>query len=152
MSDFFDGFEYYGAWFKKMTITFAGADVEVDIQINGYDEEEIPEKGKDALVSFLENTDKSLSIILEGILGYYQCRRTELGYDIEINSEYPDYKNCDQIIKSIQLIGITVPDQDDYPESAVFFVFTCNWDKENGVGVCMVGDTVEEVGFQGIAL
>lgn len=152
MNNVFDGFEYYGAWFKKMRVTFAGAEVEVDVQINGYDEEEIPDKGKSALISFLDNMDKSISTILEGILEYYQGKREELGYTIEKNSEYPEFKNCNQILETLQLIGITVPDQDEYSERAVFLVFNCNWDQENGIGICLVGDAIEEVGIQGIAL
>lgn len=152
MDNIFDGFEYYGAWFKKMSITFAGVCVDVDVRINGYDEEEIPAKGKSALISFLDDIDKYLSVILEGVFEYYQNRRKELGYDIENNSEYPDFKEHDQILKTLQLIAITVPDQDDYCNRAIFLVFNCDWDKENGVGVCLVGDTIEEVGFQDIAL
>ena len=151
-NNIFDGFEYYGAWFKKMSVIFSGAEVEVDIQINGYDDEEIPAEGKSALLLFLNSLDKYLPIILEGIFEYYQCKREELGYDIEKNSDYPEFNNHDQILKTIQLIGITVPDQDDYSEHAVFLVFNCNWDKENGIGMCLVGDTIEEVGNQGIAL
>ncbi|MBD5089470.1 MAG: MerR family DNA-binding transcriptional regulator [Clostridiales bacterium] len=29
-------------------------------------------------------------------------------------SEYPDFKECDQIFETLQFIGITVPIQDDY--------------------------------------
>lgn len=104
----------------------------IDVQINGYDEEQIPAKGKAALISFLGDIDKSLSVILEDVFEYYQNRRKELGYDIENNSEYSDFKNCDQILKTLQLIGITVPVQDDYCDRAIFLVFNCNWDKENG--------------------
>ena len=41
MDKIFDGFEYYGAWFKKMNITFAGVCAGAEVQINGYDEEEM---------------------------------------------------------------------------------------------------------------
>lgn len=152
MDKIFDGFEYYGAWFKKMNITFAGVCVGVDVQINGYDDEEIPMNGKGALISFLDDIDKFPTIVGEGILKYYQNRREELGYDIEDNSGYPDFKDYAQILETLQLIGITVPDQVGYCERAIFLVFNCDWNKENGVGVCLIGDVVEEVGFQGIAL
>ncbi len=152
MDSFFEGFEYYGAWYKKINITFAGVSADVDVQINGYDEEEIPEKGKSAIISFLSDMDKFLYTILEGILEYYNNKREELGYDDENDFEYPYLKHCNQILETLQLVGITVPDQDDYTERAIFLVFNCNWDKENGVGVRIIGDKIEDVGAQGIAL
>lgn len=152
MIDIFDGFEYCGAWFKKMSIPFAGTCVDVDVQINGYDEAEVPTKGKAVLSSFLNDVNKLFPVIVEGVFKYYRDRREELGYDIENNSDYPDLKDPEQILDTLQLIGITVPDQDEYSEPAISLVFNCNWDKENGVGVCLVGDVIEEVGTQGIAL
>lgn len=152
MDNIFDGFEYYGAWFKKMSITFAGICTEVDVQINGYDEDEIPENGKAALISFWDDINNFPSVVGEGVLKYYQNRRNELGYDSEGDLDYPEFNEYGEILQTLQLIGITVPDQEDYSDRAIFLVFNCSWDKENGVGVCLLGDTIEEVGFQSIAL
>ena len=79
MDKIFEGFEYYGAWFKKMNITFAGVCVDVDVQINGYDEEEMPMNGKDALISFLGDIDKFPTVVGKGVFEYYQSRREESG-------------------------------------------------------------------------
>lgn len=155
MENIFDGFEYCGTWYKNMRIIYANNEVDVDVQINGYDEDEMPENGKKALLSFLDDMDNTLMAVLEGIFEYYQERREELGYDEEEDDgeeEYPNYSDCNELLDTLQLIGITVPDQDDYSERAIFLAFNCDWDEENGVGVCLIGDTVDEVGEQGIAL
>lgn len=146
----FDGFEYCGAWYKNMPINYANKTSDVDVQIYGYDEDEMPEEGKAAFLSFMENMDETVSVVLESILEYYCELREELGYDED--NEYPEYKDCDEILETLQLIGITVPDQDDYDESAICLVFNCDWDEENGVGVRLVGDVVDEVGTQDIAM
>lgn len=147
----FDGFEYCGAWYKNMRINYANSDVDVDIQINGYDEVEMPESGKEALISFLEDMDETLEDVLDGIFEYYREVREEFIEDDD-SDEYPDYSDSREILDTLKLIGITVPDQDDYDDRAIFLVFDCDWDKENGVGVCLIGKSVEEVGDQGIAL
>ena len=148
----FEGFEYYGAWFKKMNVKFADNDFEVDVQLSGYDEEEKPEKEIVALESFLSEIDSIHIKIGDAVLKYYQNRRTDLGYDVEANPSYPEYTDSESVIKTLSLIGITIPNQEDYDERAVFLVFDCEWDKENGVGVRLVGEDVNEVGIQGIGL
>ena len=152
METMLNGFEYYGAWFKKMNVKFNSKDYEVDIQINGYDEEELPETGEDAFVSFMNRIDTIPSIIGDAVLDYYKNKREELGYDVETNEDYPDYRDANSVLDTLKLIGITIPAQDDYDERAIFLVFDCSWDVENGVGVCIIGNSVEEVGPQGIAL
>lgn len=68
MDKFFDGFEYCRAWFKKMNISFAGVSAAVDVQINGYDDEKLPVKGKTALISFLDDIDKFPTVVSESVL------------------------------------------------------------------------------------
>ena len=91
-------------------------------------------------------------IIAEAVFKYYQERREELGYSDEMNIDYPEIREATSILDMLTLIGITIPDQDGYTEEAVSLVFNCTWDKENGVGICFVGQNIEEVGFQDIAL
>lgn len=74
------------------------------------------------------------------------------GYTDEINVDYPVLSKPKEILKMITLIGITVPDQSEYNEAAVSLVFNCTWDKENGVGIFFIGEDIDDVGFQDIAL
>ncbi len=152
MNNIFDGFEFDGAWFGETTVNFAGKDVDIEIEIDGYDDVKIPENSKTALLSFLEDMDNIMPAVIESIFEYYHITRKELGYDMEYNPDYSDYKSCEEILQTLQLVQITVPDQDDYSEPAISLVFECDWDEEEGVGVCLVGNKVDEVGQQGIAL
>ena len=104
------------------------------------------------LTQLTDKLDGLTEKIAESILGYYNSRREELGYSNTDSKEYPEVDHAREILKTVTLIGITIPDQDDYDDTAVSFVFDCTWDKENGVGVCLIGDEIDEVGPQDIAL
>ena len=83
---------------------------------------------------------------------YYCARREELGYADEANADYPALGEANELWKMITLIGINVPDQDDYDEAAISLVFDCTWDQENGVGVCFIEENIDDIGFQDIAM
>ncbi len=122
------------------------------MQIDSDDEDMIPDNAKEVLTDLLNNMEKYTSKVADSILDYYNDRRDELGYSDEENPDYPEIDTAEEILDMVSLIGITVPDQDDYDDTAFSLVFDCTWDKENGVGVCFEGGEVEDVGFQDIAL
>lgn len=148
----FDNYEYDGAWFGNETVTFNGQQFYVDVQIDGYDEIVIPESSKNALLNFLDKLNSYIPKIQEAVFEYYCELRDRLGYDVEVNDDYPDLSNSEEILNMITLIGITVPDQDDYDEDAISLVFDCTWEVEHGLGICFIGDDINEVGFQDVAL
>ena len=148
----FENYEYNGAWYGIEEVEFNGQSCHVDVQIDGYDESMIPESGKKVLLDFLNKFNQYTVKISEAVFEYYCVRREELGYADEVNDEYPAISSSKDILKMISLIGITIPDQDDYDGAAVSLVFNCTWDTENGVGICFIGEEIDEVGFQDIAL
>ena len=141
MDSIFENFQYHGAWFNKTVITFNENNVEVDIQIDGYDEQEIPIKSREALESFLETKDNFTEAIAAKVFECYQREQNSI-----------EFKNPIQLLNTLQLVGITVPDQDDFCEQVIYLVFNCDWDIEHGIGIRLVGGTVDEVGHQDIAL
>lgn len=86
------------------------------------------------------------------MLKYYQNKKKELGYECSENPSFPNYENASDILGALHLTGITIPDQEDYTNKAVFLVFDCAWDKENGIEIRIMGDKIEEIGGQDIAL
>lgn len=145
-------YEYDGAWFGKEKVSFNGHTYEVDVQIDSDDEENIPDDAKEVLSDLLNDLENYTSKIADIILEYYNDRRDELGFSYEDNPDYPEIDSAEEILDTLTLIGITIPEQDDYDDTAFSLVFDCSWDKENGVGVCFEGGEVDDVGFQGIAL
>lgn len=147
----YDKFTYNGAWYAEENIEFDGRDCDVDIQIYGYDEEIIPESSKKALDYFCDNMNSYFEKIAEKVYEYYSERLLELGVLMGTEGDHV-FSTKEEILKSLKLVGVTVPDQDDYDEMAISLVFNCTWDEENGVGVCFVGQEIDEVGTQDIAL
>lgn len=152
VANYFDGFEYSGAWFKQIDFVFNGKHEKVDVQIYGYDDNIIPNDGKNAFLNFVNNVDNNLSKIGEKVLEYYQNKKEELGHNLTENSSYTDYRSATDILSTVHLIGITIPDQDDFIGDAVFLVFNCDWDKESGLGIRLIGNKIEDIGGQDIAL
>ena len=148
----FNNYEYDGAWFGNETVNFNGKDFYVDVQIDDYDDVMVPECSQKALLNFLDNLNGYLPKIKEAVFEYYCELRAELGYDVEVDDDYPEVSSSDEILNMITLVGITVPDQDDYDDEAVSLVFDCTWDAENGLGICFIGDDIDEIGFQDVAL
>ena len=148
----FNNYNYNGAWYGKEKVNFNGKNIEIDVQIDGYDEDIIPENSKIVLHCFLDNFNNKIDKIVEATFEYYCSRKDELGYSDEESIDFPTLGTPNEILEMITLIGITIPDQDYYNEAAVSLIFNCTWDKENGMGICFVGEYIDEIGFQDVAL
>lgn len=81
-------------------------------------------------------------------LKYYQQTRHELGYDIASQTNYPAIDKVEDIMTMIHLEAIVIPYGDIHKERDIGLLFTCTWDYENGVGVCILDEKVAEVGYQ----
>ena len=148
----FNNYEYDGAWFGNEIVDFNGDLVDVEVQINAYDEIIIPESSKNTLLGFLNMLNNYIPKIEKAVFEYYCTLRAELGYDVEANDDYPELSNSKEILNMITLIGITVPDQDHHNEAAISLVFDCTWEEEHGLGIRFIGEDIVEVGFQDVAL
>lgn len=148
----FEKLVYNGAWFGKLEVVFNGVKCNIDLQIDGYDETCVPEDGKEALNSFLQCMQSLEFYIGDETLKYYKKLRKQLGYDVDKNEDYPFVDSAESILGMINLVGIIIPDQDDYEDRAIALAFDCSWDKENGLGICFVGNKIIDIGYQDVAL
>ena len=133
-----------------MPITFIGNVTEIDLMIDG-EEDEMFDEGAVCSVSIINKNWEEVQIsLLQSILDYYKQRRCELGYDIGVQENYPLVETTDQILEMIGLEGIVVPYADITEGREVGITFNCTWDIENGVGVRLLNEKVMEVGYQDI--
>lgn len=142
--------EYQGAWFGKLSYDFGNIKSKtLDIQIDAYDTDNVAlDNAKKILISFFENWSTIKKIIIDEVYNYYCLTRKRLGYDVEINDEFPNITNVSKIIDMIEIIGITIPDN----ENECDLVFNCTWEKEHGMGIRLVKNNIIEIGYQDIAL
>lgn len=89
---------------------------------------------------------------MQPILDYYKQTRHELGYDIEVNENYPLVETTDQILEMISLDGIVVSYADIFEGRDIGITFNCTWDTENGLGLRLLNEKVTEVGYQDVAI
>lgn len=142
-------FKYDSAWFGKLDYDFGNIKSKtLDIQIDAYDINESLERAKKILKDFFENWSIIKTEIIEKIYEYYNEKRKQLGYDIELNEFYPNVNDKYEITNMIEIIGITIPS--DVYECGI--VCNCTWEEEHGLGIRLVNNKVVEIGEQGIAL
>ncbi|MEI4831360.1 DUF2004 domain-containing protein [Bacillus sp. FJAT-53711] len=100
-----------------------------------------------AYQSLMQNWEDLRPSLLQSILDYYKQKRHELGYDIGLNENYPLVETTDQILEMISLDGIVVPYVDIFEGQDIGITFNCTWDIENGLGLRLLNEKVDEVGY-----
>ncbi len=100
----------------------------------------------------MDNWNNVQHNILQRILKYYKQKRHELGYDVSFSQDYPLIETVDQLIEHITLVGISVPYEFLRDGRDIGISFDCSWDQENGLGIRLIDEKVEEVGYQDVAI
>ncbi|EOQ05084.1 cytoplasmic protein [Bacillus cereus VDM021] len=148
----FGELDYQYKWLGYRTVKFLGKDIEIALLVGGTEDGEFDEGQYAAYNSLIHNWEQIQHSILHSILDYYKQKRHELGYDVAFNEEYPLIETVDQLIEHIILVGISVP-YDFFREGRdIGISFDCSWDEENGLGVRLINEKVDEIGYQDVAV
>ncbi|UAL52751.1 MULTISPECIES: DUF6985 domain-containing protein [Metabacillus] len=148
----FGELEYEYGWTKDTTIKFFGKETDIALMIDGEEDGNFEEAQYTAYQSLMQKWEELQISILQSILDYYNQKRIELGYDIEVNENYPLVETTDQILEMISLDGIVVPYAGIYEGRDMGITFNCIWDTENGLGLRLLNEKVTEVGYQDVAI
>ena len=100
----------------------------------------------------MQNWEQLQQSLLPSILDYYKQERQDLGYDIEVNENYPLVETTNEISEMIRLDGIVVPYVGSFDGRDIGLTFNCTWDIENGLGIRLLNEKVAEVGYQDVAI
>ncbi|EAZ84153.1 DUF2004 domain-containing protein [Lysinibacillus fusiformis] len=148
----FGELEYDYGWTKDTTIYFLGEETEISLMIDGEEDGKFDEEQYIAYQVFMRKWEDLQPNLLQSILDYYTQKRHELGYDIELNENYPIVDTTEQILKMITLDGIVVPYADIFEGRDIGITFNCTWDIENGLGLRLLNEKVIEIGYQDVAI
>ena len=148
----FGELEYDYGWSRVNSIDFFGNATEIDLIIDGEEDGQFDEGQYTAYQSLMGNWNDLQLNLLNSILTYYNQKRQELGYDIELNENYPVVVTTIQILEMISLDGIVVPFGDIFEARHIGITFNCTWDTENGLGLRLLNEKVTEVGYQDVAI
>lgn len=148
----FGELEYDYGWSRVNSIDFFGNATEIDLIIDGEEDGQFDEGQYTAYQSLMGNWNDLQLNLLNSILTYYNQKRQELGYDIELNENYPVVVTTIQILEMISLDGIVVPFGDIFEARHIGITFNCTWDTESGLGLRLLNEKVTEVGYQDVAI
>lgn len=148
----FGELEFDYSWFKKSKVDFYNKEVEIVILVAGDEEADFEKEQYDAYKMLIKNWLDIQKTFLSPILDYYQNKRKELGYDTELNDNYPEIVTTEEILEHITLVGIKVPYGELYGGRSIGISFDCTWDSENGIGIRLSDEKVIEVGYQDVAI
>ncbi|UYW68129.1 MULTISPECIES: DUF2004 domain-containing protein [Bacillus cereus group] len=148
----FGELEYDFVWSKDTSINFLGNEVEIALIVKGDEDGKFDEEQYVAYTSLMQNWEQLQQSFLQSILYYYKQERQELGYDIEVNENYPLVETTNEILEMISLDGIVVPYAGIFDGRDIGITFNCTWDTENGLGIRLLNEKVTEVGYQDVAI
>lgn len=148
----FGELEYQYKWVGYRNIKFLEKDTKIALLVGGTEDGNFDEGQYMAYNSLMDNWEQIQYCILQPILEYYKQKRQELGYDVALNVDYPLFETVDQLIEHITLVGISVPYDFLREGRDIGVSFDCSWDEENGLGVRLINEKVDEVGFQDVAI
>ncbi|ABS22244.1 DUF2004 domain-containing protein [Bacillus sp. TH22] len=148
----FGELEYDFVWSKDTSINFLGNEVEIALIVKGDEDGKFDEEQYVAYTSLMQNWEQLQQSFLQSILDYYKQERQELGYDIEVNENYPLVETTNEILEMISLDGIVVPYAGIFDGRDIGITFNCTWDTENGLGIRLLNEKVTEVGYQDVAI
>ncbi|MGG5769072.1 DUF6985 domain-containing protein [Bacillus wiedmannii] len=148
----FGELEYDFVWSKDTSINFLGNEVEIALIVKGDEDGKFDEEQYVTYTSLMQNWEQLQQSFLQSILDYYKQERQELGYDIEVNENYPLVETTNEILEMISLDGIVVPYAGIFDGRDIGITFNCTWDTENGLGIRLLNEKVTEVGYQDVAI
>lgn len=148
----FGELEYDFVWSKDTSINLLGNEVEIALIVKGDEDGKFDEEQYVAYTSLMQNWEQLQQSFLQSILDYYKQERQELGYDIEVNENYPLVETTNEILEMISLDGIVVPYAGIFDGRDIGITFNCTWDTENGLGIRLLNEKVTEVGYQDVAI
>lgn len=148
----FGELEYDYVWSKYTTIEFCHKEVKIVLTVNGREDGVFYEKQYTSYNALIQNWNQVQQNILQPILDYYKETRHELGYDVVFDEDYPLIETTDQLLERINLVGINIPRAKNLEGRYIGLSFDCTWDSENGLGILLVDEKVNEVGYQDVAI
>lgn len=148
----FGKIEYDYIWFRRSKIKFFNNEVDIMLMIAGDDDGQFEDGQYESYQALINKWNEIQETFLEPILEYYKQKRKELGYDIQLNKNYPEIKSTKELLNYITLVGIKVPYADIYGGRSIGISFDCSWDEENGLGLRLNNEEVIDVGYQDIAI
>lgn len=144
----FGELNYEYGWNGTLMLDWLGKEEKVDLTVYGEEEEGISDYQRENYKAFLSAWPDLQAEVLKEIYLYYQKLVKELGFGDGSHPDYPLLKEAADIKEHIHLDMLSFFEEGIYEGRCAGLAFSCSWDDENGCGVLLIDEHVEEVGYQ----
>ncbi|MEE1173063.1 MAG: DUF2004 domain-containing protein [Ruminococcus sp.] len=143
-------YDYY-YWIGELELDWYGEVKKIELIISCEENETFDTLQYQSFQRLIDSWKEIESFLLDEILLYYINLRDKLGFSDGSDANYPEVASVKEIKEMIELEAIFVPSSGIYDGRSVAMAFSCDWDDENGLGVLLVNEKIEIIGYQDIA-
>ncbi|AQY50655.1 hypothetical protein PWEIH_03451 [Listeria weihenstephanensis FSL R9-0317] len=153
--DLFGKIEFDMYWSGKTSITMFGRKYEVVLSIDGEEDANFSPIQRDAYTNFITNMDEIMATVELSILEYYEENVEEyrdMAGEAEADRTAPEISTIEELGNLVIPTQLIVRRVRKNGVRRIGLVCDCTWDIDNGVGVRIEDEKVEEVDYQDIVL
>ena len=151
--------EYSWKWQGRQTMDFGGKIWDVDLLVQGNQQNEITERQKEAFHCFMEKWAELQELLVTALLEYYN-EEERFSYGPEDEEEagewWPEIETKEALLKAVTLESVIVAEDFMMDKGrCIYLLFSRIWGGEdledNGIGVCFINETIDEIAYKDIA-
>ncbi|AXI29759.1 hypothetical protein CIB87_12325 [Priestia megaterium] len=143
-------------WRGKTTIKMFGVEKEILLSIDAYENTDFSNVQKEAFLSFIQDMENIMNETEKHIYDYYMENYEEYREMIANKSEadqvVPNIYSVSDLKKLVEPAELIVRRVRKNGKRRLGLLCDVSWDIENGIGIKMEDEGVEEVGYQDIVL
>ncbi|MBC1499039.1 hypothetical protein HB943_00390 [Listeria weihenstephanensis] len=153
--DLFGEIEFDLYWSGKTSIVMFGKKYEIILSIDGEEDANFSPIQREAYTNFMTNMGEIMNAVELGILEYYEENFEEyrdMADEAEADRIAPEISTVEGLGKLVIPTQLIVRRVRKNGVRRIGLVCDCTWDIDNGVGVRIEDEKVEEVDYQDIVL
>ncbi|CAI8784627.1 MULTISPECIES: DUF6985 domain-containing protein [Priestia] len=143
-------------WRGKTTIKMFGVEKEILLSVDAYENTDFSHVQKEAFLNFIQNMENIMNKAEKHIYDYYMENYEEYREMIANKSEadqvVPNIHSVLDLKKLVEPTELIVRRVRKNGKRRLGLLCDVSWDIENGIGIKMEDEGVEEVGYQDIVL
>lgn len=151
--------EYSWKWQGRQKLDFGGKLWDVDLLVQGNSQKEITERQKEAFRRFAEKWPKLQELLIDALIRYYN-EEERFSYGPEDQEEaaewWPEIETREALLDAVTPESVVVADDFMMEDGRqIYLLFSRAWGGEdlddNGIGVSLINETVDEIAYKDIA-
>ncbi|WP_376701487.1 DUF6985 domain-containing protein [Listeria booriae] len=142
-------------WSGKTSIAMFGKKHEVILSIDGEEDASFSPIQREAYTNFMSNMDEIMDAVELGIFEYYEDNYEEyrdMAGEVEADKIAPEISTIEELDNLVIPTQLIVRRVRKNGVRRIGLVCDCTWDIDNGVGVRIENEKIEEVDYQDIVL